>query len=371
MDAPQDYDKPISLLIVGSGDSTKANIKAVLDNLCFDPTGGREIHLYIPFDKHTSGYGLAKVVDWADATLDTEQGDIKIGIVAEGHKLVARMAQTIKAEQPEDPFNATSMGLFILDGFKDSTEPFVVFLYDPEKDMDELTFVKSRGVRTVNLCEGGIDSFDGYESPEEKATREKAIADFEEKLTAGKISGPTPTKAPAKKATAARKRAATKLAVPEDVPLTEELQKPVQTPSEALPTIHVETDREKAIALGYGPGDSWDEERDGMVQSYYWDLGSDIVNASGWMNSESLENRKKELLKLDAAEMVKHCTMDKLSQDELDFVRASGLYTAEDIFTEVDNAARQVLSSDTVQVKKSDLLRLLSVLTDIVEGMTE
>jgi hypothetical protein len=342
MDAPQDYDKPISLLIVGSGDSTKANIKAVLDNLCFDPTGGREIHLYIPFDKHTSGYGLAKVVDWADATLDTEQGDIKIGIVAEGHKLVARMAQTIKAEQPDDPFNATSMGLFILDGFKDSTEPFVVFLYDPEKDMDELTFVKSRGVRTVNLCEGGIDSFDGYESPEEKATREKAIADFEEKLTAGEISGPTPTKAPAKKATAARKRAATKLVVPEDVPLTEELQKPVQTPSEALPEIRAHVGKQSA--------QEYVAQRE--------ETGLDRLIA-------------RRVAEEAAGKMRESLVVFKPDDDGLIDQDHRNPYPVEDIFTEVDNAARQVLSSDTVQVKKSDLLRLLSVLTDIVEGMIE
>jgi hypothetical protein len=290
MDYPQDFTKPISLLVVGSADSKMENIVSLLDNLCFDEEGSREIHLYMPFDEHTTGSGLSKVLDWSEARMDTGQGDRKTGIIAAEHQLTERMAVTIRSEQ-EEKYNAILSGLNIFMATSGVTEAFVISLYDPAKDLEEIQFIKNTivgtPIRVLNLCEGLVDSFEGYESPDAVAVREKAEKEF-----ADQVAEETTKKPAAKKATTPRKRAEKKVLVPEDVPLLPEPETAVQTPSEPLP------------------------------------VGT-VVEVAG-----------------------------------IPFVKHS-----EDIFTDIDRAAQQIVSSDIVQVKKEDLLRLLDVLTDIVKGM--
>lgn len=311
-DSPQDFNKPITIVLTGSGTATMAHIDATFMNLILSglpEDGDRYVRVLVPFDDTTSGVGVTRAVQWFTDTLPAEE---LTGVVWSPSKLVSKMKVTIKAEEGiTTPLSALEFALNAAAGYQNSSEVFFFSFYDSENetDLEQIRVAKNyRGIRTANVCLAGTDVWENYESTDEILIREKAEAEFAAQVAEETAKAPA-KKAVAKKAVAPHKKAAAKVLVAEDVPLLPEPQAAVQSPSEALPD-REETGLDRLIARRVA------EEAAGKMR-------------------ESLVVFK----------------------------------PTEDIFTDVDKAARQVVSSDTIAVKKEDLLRLLDVLTDIVKGM--
>ena len=234
-DETRPWDKDLTILVTGLGATNTANLEENLLDWMFGQLETREIRIIVPI-LSKMGPGMKEFFKWG-----TSWGfDFTIVQVAD-----AGMTREITALPQEsfvkvaDDRTALATGMtYLLDDYRKGNEIAFVMIYDENsvyKQGD--THISDREIigdakamqfplTTLNI-NGMIDSFEGYESPEEIAAREKAIAEFEQKILDGEIGG-----AIAKKAVAPRKRAAKKVVAPKSTPALEAPQKPTETPSE-------------------------------------------------------------------------------------------------------------------------------------------
>lgn len=338
MDKPQDFHKPITIVLAGTGSASMEHIDAAFENLILSGLphdGDRYVRVLVPFDEPTSGIGVTRAIEWLTDVLPAEE---MTGVVWSPSKMVAKMKVTIKAEEGiYTPLSALEFALNAAAGHLNESEVFFFSFYDPEKetDLEQIRVAKNyRGIRTVNVCLAGVDVFENYESTEETLAREKAEAEFAAQVAEETAKAPA-KKAVAKKAAAPRKKAAPKVLVAEDVPLLPEPQTAIQTPSEAIPVGTV-------VEVAGIPFVKKHEHLCALGDTHAGDCR---------INISITEAEAKSLTPgLDAL------ISDRVSKEEEDRrIR--------------DSLAIFKPDADSIPVKKEDLLRLLDVLTDIVKGM--
>lgn len=229
----QDYDKDLFIVLVGSGKTTLKNFVDNVEDYIFGDRDEREAELLVPYtDKMTPALG-AILNDWAVGEDAEPNYPIHAFVQGEnGHKSVAAAKQTVNvAEEHGVAMESAAVEAAmeaLLEEQGNGNEVVVVVLYDEEKDVDLVGSLKNyQSVNILNV-NGMIDDFPGVKTTDEILKEERLREEFEaqeaERIAAEKAQEKLDKPAPAKKATAARKRAAK---APEDVPLGE---KPARAP---------------------------------------------------------------------------------------------------------------------------------------------
>lgn len=206
------YDKDLNVVVTGSGMyPNNADLEEQLLDFMFGTLESREIHLIIPLFSKLSN-GMRKFYEWAAPW----EFDITFIHVKDG-----QMTTTMAKEKKNEHFievatdrEALERALSMLKVSKDAGEDTAfLMMHDPESvyeegkippsDFEIIGDAKSfPWLTTLNLCEGLQDSFEGYESAEEREIREKAEAEFAAQQAQ---ESPAPARKRAAKKTAAKK----------------------------------------------------------------------------------------------------------------------------------------------------------------------
>lgn len=254
----RNYDKPLTLVLVGDGVSDVRNSEALLDDFIFgnsnDPV---DVKLIVPFDgvmQPSLDKAIGVLKQWG------VDGKDFLPVVEPncGHKHIASAETTTAVSQGI----AVSEAIHMLKGAGENGHDIVfISIFDPEstKDMAAIADAKEAGVPTLNMALGLVDTFPGYESFADRAAREEKQAAFDAEQKEKAVNEKPPRKAAAKKtaakkATAPRKAAASQALVAEDVPLTAEPEKPAQ-----------------AVSQGWGPHEHlyiWADDNNGHSGSF-------------------------------------------------------------------------------------------------------
>ena len=243
----QDYDKDLYLLIVGSGNTTRANFEDNVEDFIFGDRDSREVTLVIPYTKDMPK-GLDTVLNQWAVGADRNEPNYPIVAFVEpdaGHRSISSAKDSNLLDEAQGVY-ADSLALeealsYLVDKKKDNQEVAVVVLYDEEKDVKLIGEIKNyNGIPVYNI-EGMIDSFPGFKTTEELLDEERKREEFEIKeqirIAAEKEQESQETK-PAPRKRAAKKTVAE---VPEEKTLTETKSRtrkaaaPKATPKEESP----------------------------------------------------------------------------------------------------------------------------------------
>lgn len=233
----RDFNRDLTIMVAGSGNVTVQNLEDSLGDWIFpNPETEREVHVILPLFKEL-GPGIRNLV--------------KIGM-AWGFTFTVIQAKDAPMTRelsalPEDSFTradeereALEHGLSMLtERHKAGDETAFILAYNPEStyeqgnpnlsDYEMIGEAKNyQWLQTLNLCESLVDSFEGFETTDERLKRERLQKEFEDKQREIEAAKP----APAKKAPAPRKRAAKKVEPQESKPLLVEPEKPLEEPSD-------------------------------------------------------------------------------------------------------------------------------------------
>jgi len=234
----REFDKDLTIMVVGSGNVTMQHLEESMAEWIFGPVEEREVHVILPLLSNMGG-ALRNLIKLG------KEWEFKFTAI---HPTGVSMTKEISA-LPEDSFihvdherEALEAGLSLLTAaHRGGHETAFIHAYNPEntyeKDNPALSDFEIIGdaknyqwLSTLNLCEGLVDSFEGYKSTDEILKEERLQREFEEKQKAEEAANP----APEKKAPAPRKRAAKKVEPQESKPLVTEPEKPLQEPSEPI-----------------------------------------------------------------------------------------------------------------------------------------
>lgn len=234
----RDFTRDLTIMVAGTGKTSAANLKENLDDWVFgkkgdpDAVGIREVKVIFPI-LGRSGPALNLMTKYAIAT----DADVQVIQVKDApmNRDLAALPDIIKVE---DEHLALSTGFKLLkDRAAEGDETVFLMFFDPEStytqgesslsDLEILYEAKSHSeILTLNL-NGMVDVFEGYESAEDKADRERKQEEFKAEQEALAVeSGVAPKKAPV-----ARKRAAKKAVAPKPTEPVSEPQTAVQSVS--------------------------------------------------------------------------------------------------------------------------------------------
>jgi hypothetical protein len=306
----RNYDKPLTFVLTGSGTSTTAHTKTLLEDFIFGTLENVDVKFIVPFygaKSSSLGNALALLKDWG------MDGDDFIPVVEPngGHHAIASAGMSHQVEAG----TSVQFSIDLLSAARSEGRDVAfisIFNPDSEQDLKAIETAKDWDwLSTLNLAEGLIDHFEGYESIEDRAFREAIQQEYQAKMAEDE-----PEKPIVKKATTPRKRVAKKPVEAEDVPLTEERQKPPVAPEKPKP------------ASGL------------------------IANA---VAREADKKLARDLAKLAAADMVKHCNVDALDDAERAFLVSSGLYTQKQVDDELAMCAASAKERDKVARKEGEV----------------
>lgn len=227
----RDFNKDLTILVTGTGNSSTANIEDNLIEWIFGGNDSRNVKVIIPFVENL-GKGMENFIRWGSDFFDwgSPNGDPMIGVIETeyGHKVVSKASKTRRAVDFSDAIVIAMETLS--DAGNDGNEIAVISLFEPGSPSDLLAINIAKSYAPIpvhNLCEGMVDFFEGYQSEEsilvEGKARENFLMSEAEKDAIDQLDKPV-----AKKASAPRKRAAKKAAVPASKPMLEEPEKALQ-----------------------------------------------------------------------------------------------------------------------------------------------
>ena len=223
----QDYDKDLYLMVVGSGNSTRANFEDNVEDFIFGDRDSREVTLVIPYTKDM-GKGLDTVLNQWAVGADRNEPNYPIVAFVEpeaGHRSIASAKDSNLLDETHGvviPSNALEQSLsYLVDKQKDNQEVAVVVLYDEEKDKELIGDIKNYQSIPVYNIDGMIDSFPGFRTTDEILEEERKREEFETKEKIRLAAEKEQEKALEPEKPAPRKRVAKKVAAaPEEKPLT-------------------------------------------------------------------------------------------------------------------------------------------------------
>lgn len=219
----QDYTKDLTLAFAGTNTTLFNNIDALLGDYIFGPAENeieREVTILIPA-AYRSAPGVQTLREWGEP-----------------------MGMVFDFVKGDDPHEALDNVFASLEYAKDhGQETAFIMFYNPEstyeKDNPDLTDLEViceaknfDWLITLDLCQGLVDFFEGYESTDDRIKREaleEAFAEQQKAKEAAEKAAKPARKTATKKAATPRKRAAAKPAVMEEEPLPIEPEKPAQT----------------------------------------------------------------------------------------------------------------------------------------------
>jgi hypothetical protein len=233
----RDFSKDLTIMVAGSGNATMTHLEESLAEWIFGSVDEREVHVILPVLSEM-GPGVRNLIKLG------MEWEFKFTVIQAKDAPMTRELSGV----PEDSFvrmdgerEALEHGLSLLTERDKAGDETAFFLaYDPKStyeqgnpalsDFEIIGDAKNyQWLTTLNLCEGLIDSFEGFETTDEMLKRERLQREFEDKQRAEEAAKPKP----AKKAVATRKRAVKKVEPQESKPLVAEAEKPLQEPSEA------------------------------------------------------------------------------------------------------------------------------------------
>lgn len=235
---PLDIEKDLTILVTGRGKSRLANVIENLDDWVFAGQE-REVHIILPV-LSDMGPGMKIFFQW----LDGLEG-IKFSVVQAGNSGMIKEISALPEEsfmREADDRAAMAKAMEILAGDHGcGNATAVLMMFDPKSTYTQgestisdqemiIDFKDQEWLTTLNLCEGLVDSFEGYESAADRVKREAAEAEFAEKAKAAEAAKP----APAKKVAAPRKTAAKKAVAPKPKETPVEPEKAAESPSKTL-----------------------------------------------------------------------------------------------------------------------------------------
>lgn len=230
----RNYDTPLTIVLSGFGTSDDNNTRALLEDFIFGPPENDkvDVKVVVPFSGKTSpvmASALKILAEWGI----TGEDFLPIVEPDSGHRSISAAETSIQVDQGDAMPAALRM---LAEHADNGREVAYLSFYNPEnvRDIDNLENAKRcEGLTTLNICEGLIDSFSGYESDADRIMREALEDSFAEQEKAKAVEdkpSPAPRKTAAKKATTPRKRAAAKVVVAEDELATEEPEKAPEKP---------------------------------------------------------------------------------------------------------------------------------------------
>lgn len=230
----RNYDKPLTFVLTGSDASKPEHSRTLLEDFIFGNLPGDaqvDVKFVVPYTGRISASLSAAIDILKEWGIDGEDF-IPVVEPNNGHKSISSAAKSIQCD------SGTSLEVavdFLYQAHKEDRNVAFIALFDPENDLDVVTYAKDwNWLPTLNLSEGLIDHFEGYESAEDRAYREAIQAEYQAKMAEAEPEKPA-RKTAAKKATTPRKRAASKPLESEDVPLTEDAVKAPTAPAKPKP----------------------------------------------------------------------------------------------------------------------------------------
>lgn len=227
----RDYSLPLTIVLTGSGKSDALNTESLLGDFMFGNVDGDvDVRVIVPYSGKTAA-SLADALKILKAWGIDGKDFIPVVEPNSGHGSISSAKETIQVDQGDSISRALQL---LGDDMAEGRDVAFISLYAEGnvKDLDEIDAAKScEGLTTLNLCEGLIDSFPGYESEADRVIRESLQEAFAEQEAAKEEAAPKPAKkTAAKKAVTPRTRATSKPLVQEDQPLTDEPQKAPEKP---------------------------------------------------------------------------------------------------------------------------------------------
>lgn len=223
----QDYDKDLYLMIVGSGNTTRANFEDNVEDFIFGDRDSREVTLVIPYTTEI-GKGLDTVLNQWAVGADRNEPNYPIVAFVEpeaGHRSISSAKDSTLLEETHG-VHADSLALeeamsYLVERKKDNQEVAVVVLYDQEKDIRLVGDIKNyNGIPVYNI-DGMIDAFPGFKTTDELLEEERKREEFETKEKIRIAAEKEQEKAQETETKPApRKRVAKKAAEPVEKPLT-------------------------------------------------------------------------------------------------------------------------------------------------------
>lgn len=228
----RDFSKDLTIMVAGSGNVTMQHLEESMAEWIFGSVEEREVHVILPLLSNMGG-GIRNLIKLG------MEWEFKFTLV---HPKGAPMTKEMSALPGEwfvpadDEREALEKGLDLLtQRFKAGDETAFIHAYNPENTYEQGNSALSdfeiigdaknyNWLSTLNLCEGLIDSFEGYKSTDEILKEERLQKEFEDKQREIEAAKPKPEK----KAPAPRKRAAKKPEVEESKPLAVEAEKPLE-----------------------------------------------------------------------------------------------------------------------------------------------
>lgn len=221
----QDYNKDLYIVLVGTGKTTHKNFVDNVEDYIFGDLAEREATLLVPYTKDLTDTMGRLLWDWAIDNEDEPNYPIH-AYVEEGHKSIALAKKTMQIEEPGVTMTSGAIEAAmsdLVDLQQAGNEVVVVVIYDEENDVKLVGELKNYQSIPVLNVDGMIDSFPGFKTTDEILEEERKREEFETKeairIAAEKEQEKANKPAPAKKAAAPRKRAASKPV--EEKPLTE------------------------------------------------------------------------------------------------------------------------------------------------------
>jgi hypothetical protein len=229
----RDFSKDLTIMVAGTGNVTRAHLEQTLGDWMFeDADSEREVHVILPLFTEM-GPGIRNLIklgmDW----------EFRFSVLQAGDAPMTRELSALPDDQItryEDNREALEQGLDMLaQCHNGGDETAFIMAYNPKSTYEQDSYALSdfeiigdaknyRWLSTLNLCEGLLDSFEGYKSTDEILKEERLKEEFEAKKKAEEDAKPKP----AKKATAPRKRAAKKAVAPQPKPAVEEPEKAIE-----------------------------------------------------------------------------------------------------------------------------------------------
>jgi len=228
----RDFSTDLTIMVAGSGNVTMQHLEESMAEWIFGPVEEREVHVILPLLSQMGG-GIRNLIKLG------MEWEFKFTIV---HPQGMPMSKEISAlpgdwfVKVEDEREALETGLSLLtERHKAGDDTAFIHAYNPENtyeqgnnalsDFEIIGDAKNyQWLSTLNLCEGLIDSFEGYKSTDEILKEERLKQEFEDKRRAEEAAKPKP----AKKAPAPRKRTQKKVEKEEATPLVVEDEKPLE-----------------------------------------------------------------------------------------------------------------------------------------------
>lgn len=246
----QDYTKDLALVIVGSGNVTKANVIDLMEDYVFGADlDSREVKLLVPYTQNM-GKGMDVVLNQWAVGADRQNPDWDIYAYVEpdaGHRSISSAKEAVQVDHNCALGDAMSD---LVTYKKNGHEVAVVVLYD-ENNKDDLGIVGDvknyNGITVLNLCEGLVDAFPNFKTTDEILKEERAREEFETKEAIRIAAEKEQAKAQdgdekpvAKKVAAPRKRVAKKAVAP--------VEKPQEETPRSVDELMAELEAEKLLA---------------------------------------------------------------------------------------------------------------------------